>query len=371
MRPSCRSTHRQCKASLTPQLTPLLWGLSVAIGCGLIAGCSQAVPETPIAHPDAPARTDERPVALHSIGDVLALEPGDQIAFNHVVEQLILLQARGRAEPAPDRRDRWLQRRALRILRNVTLVDTPTTTIARCPDNANDVMLTFRTVRPYACLVAGLPADQADRLLRQSPGPVEVVYRFILGVHGKHVAGLTIQRITLGDADKIVLTADRLDVSPDTGRAYEIYRQGLDLQQSRNLTEALRCFDQALGCDPEAAAIVNHVAWFRATTHADSYRDPPMSLKLALRALEACEAFGTGYLPDILDTVARACYENGQYAEALQFEQDALRYEPRNRSYHDQLDMIGKKLAPAPARPVTKKASQAALPAELEISRPD
>jgi len=351
MKPSCKPTYRQCKASLIPQPPRLLSILSVTMGYSLIAGCSQAVPDAPTAQVDAPACTDGAPVALHSLEDVLALEPGDQIAFNHVVERLILLQARGRAEPAPDRRERWLRRRALRILRNVTLVDTPTATIVRCPDSADDVMVTFRTVRLYVCRVAGLPARQADRLLHQSGGPVEVVYRFILDLHDKHVAGLAIQRITLGDADKIVLTADRFDVSPDTARAYEIYRQGLGLQQSRNLSEALMCFDQALGCDPEAAAIVNHVAWFRATTRAKSYRDPPMSLKLARRALKACEAFGTGYRPDILDTAARACYENGQYAEALQFEQDALRYDPRNRSYRDQLDMISKRLPPSPAAP--------------------
>jgi tetratricopeptide (TPR) repeat protein len=321
------------------------------MGYSLIAGCSQAVPDAPIAQTDAPAHTSKRPVTLQTLEDVLALEPGDQIAFNHVVEQLILLQARDQADPLPDRRERWLQRRALRILRNVTLVDTPTTTIARCPNSTDDVMLTFHTVRSYACRTAGLSAAQADRLLRQSGGPVEVAYRFILGLHGKHVAGLAIQRIALGNADEVVLTADRLHVSPDTARAYEIYRQGLDLQQSRNLAEALRCFDQALGCDPQAAAIVNHVAWFRATTHAESYRDPPMSLKLALRALQACRTFGTGYRPDILDTAARACYENGQYTEALQFERDALRYDPRNRSYRDQLDMIRSKLAPPPAAP--------------------
>jgi tetratricopeptide (TPR) repeat protein len=130
-----------------------------------------------------------------------------------------------------------------------------------------------------------------------------------------------------------------------------MYRQGLDLQESGNLTEALTCFDQALGCDPQAAAIVNHVAWFRATTNAQTYRDPQLALKLALRALEACRTFGTGYLPDILDTAARACYEDGQYTEALQFEQDALRYEPRNRSYRDQLDIIDRKRAPSPAAP--------------------
>ncbi|HUW83966.1 MAG TPA: hypothetical protein VMZ31_14370, partial [Phycisphaerae bacterium] len=113
----------------------------------------------------------------------------------------------------------------------------------------------------------------------------------------------------------------------------------------------LRCFDQALGCDPEAAAILNHVAWFRATTDAESYRNPQVSLKLVLRALKTCETFGTGYLPDILDTAARACYENGQYAKALHYEQDALRYEPHSHSYRDQLEMIRSKLGPLPAAP--------------------
>ena len=249
------------------------------------------------------------------------------------------------------RRERWLQRRALRTLRNVTLVDTPTVTAARCPDSTDDVILTLHTVRPYVCRVAGLSAAQADRLLRQSGRPVEVIFRFVLSVHRKHVAGLAIQRITLGEADKIVLTAGQLEVSPDTGRAYEIYRQGLGLQEQRQFTQALRCFDEALGCDPEAAAIINHVAWFRATTDAEPFRDPPMSLKLALHALDSCRTYGTGYLPDILDTAARACYENGQYAEALQYEQDALRYEPRSHSYRDQLDMISKKLPPSPAAP--------------------
>ncbi|HUW82090.1 MAG TPA: hypothetical protein VMZ31_04740 [Phycisphaerae bacterium] len=240
MRSSSKSTRRQGKVTPAAQQSPLLWALSVAIGCGLIAGCSQAVPDAPIAQADVPAHTNEGPVTLQTLEDVLALEPDDRIAFNHVVERLILLQARGQAEPAPDRRDRWLQRRALRILRNVTLVDTPTTTIARCPDNADDVMVTFRTVRPYACRVAGLSAAQADRLLRQSGRTAEVVFRFVLGVHRKHVAGLAVQRITLGDAaDKIVLKADQFDVSPDTAHAYEMYRQGLDLQQDREFAEAL------------------------------------------------------------------------------------------------------------------------------------
>jgi hypothetical protein len=166
-----------------------LW---LAVSSFLIAGCSQAVPDAPTAHAHAPVHTSQQAVTLHSLEDLLALEPGDQIAFNHVVEQLILLQARRHNDPLPDRRDRWLQRRALRILRNVTLVDAPTATIVRCPDNADDVIVSFRTVRSYACRVAGLPAGQTDRLVRQSGGQAEVVYRFILGVHRKHVAGLAI-----------------------------------------------------------------------------------------------------------------------------------------------------------------------------------
>ena len=82
--------------------------------------------------------------------------------------------------------------------------------------------------------------------------------------------------------------------------------------------------------DPQAE---NELAWIYATANDPGFRNPSEALRLAMHAVQ------TSPKPDpaILDTLAEALLQNGQPAEALKIEQQAVSFDPKNLEMQSRL----------------------------------
>jgi tetratricopeptide (TPR) repeat protein len=109
------------------------------------------------------------------------------------------------------------------------------------------------------------------------------------------------------------------------GQAYERMGRGAD---------ALDSMQKGLEVDPDNAGILNHMAWFYATTEDPALRDPAKALAHAQRAVEA----SSGRDANILDTLAEAYYANQEFDEAIETEERALELTPGAEALQAQLE---------------------------------
>ena len=84
---------------------------------------------------------------------------------------------------------------------------------------------------------------------------------------------------------------------------------------------AIVSFDEALRSDPYHVATYQGVAWLLATCPESRYRDPQKALEAARRA----QRFGAENDPVILDTLAAALANAGDYELAIPYAQQAAR----------------------------------------------
>ncbi|GIW89305.1 MAG: hypothetical protein KatS3mg108_3629 [Isosphaeraceae bacterium] len=133
----------------------------------------------------------------------------------------------------------------------------------------------------------------------------------------------------LGLKAELLLQAGRLEdarddidrfiaARPHDPRGYLLRAQcwrglGLPAEQRTDL-------ELALARDPDNHQLLNSLAWFLATTADDSVRDGARAVVLARKAAEL-----THYLdPNILDTLAAALAEDGQFGEAVETQRRAI-----------------------------------------------
>ena len=96
--------------------------------------------------------------------------------------------------------------------------------------------------------------------------------------------------------------------------------------------EAITIFQQAMARAPDDAELLNDLAWLLLTADDRSYRDRIQALELAQRAVAANPR------PHIMDTLAEACFQNGDFARAVKIEEQAMRKDPAQRDvYRHQL----------------------------------
>jgi tetratricopeptide (TPR) repeat protein len=98
--------------------------------------------------------------------------------------------------------------------------------------------------------------------------------------------------------------------------------------------DALHSLEKGLEADPGNAGILNHMAWFYATTEDPKLRDPAKALSYAQRAVEA----SNGMDANVLDTLAEAHFVNGEFDEAIEAEEKALGLAPGREAYLNQLE---------------------------------
>jgi tetratricopeptide (TPR) repeat protein len=95
---------------------------------------------------------------------------------------------------------------------------------------------------------------------------------------------------------------------------------GVVLYEQGRIPEALTCWREVLRVQPDQLAVLTRCAWILATDPDPAVRNGTEAVALAERAVR----LSGGRDPAILDTLAAACAEAGQFPEALHFAQLAL-----------------------------------------------
>jgi len=124
---------------------------------------------------------------------------------------------------------------------------------------------------------------------------------------------------TQGKLDEAVKAYQQtLELVPKSAQAH--FRFGQALQGQRNFEAAIQEYQQALDLAPQHLPAHLGLAWLLATCPEASLRDGGRAVKLAQQA----ERLGRGESPQILDTLAAAYAEAGQFGEAVETAKRAL-----------------------------------------------
>ncbi len=103
--------------------------------------------------------------------------------------------------------------------------------------------------------------------------------------------------------------------------------------------EALKDYTTALAMNPNDAHIHNDLAWLYATAKDEKIQDKAKALEHAKKAAELSK----GNNAEILDTLARAYFMNGQGKEAIETEEKALKLQPENKQFKENLRLYGER----------------------------
>jgi tetratricopeptide (TPR) repeat protein len=125
--------------------------------------------------------------------------------------------------------------------------------------------------------------------------------------------------------DEVTLWADAVDKSPLRWRSQ--YNLGHYLEKQGRYEEAVQHYREALRIQPNYAPALNNLAWVLATAADDALRDGAQAVELAGRAARM-----TGHeSPNLLDTLAAAHAELGQFDLAVQWQQKAVEIAPQKK----------------------------------------
>jgi tetratricopeptide (TPR) repeat protein len=127
------------------------------------------------------------------------------------------------------------------------------------------------------------------------------------------------------DFDKVII------MDPKMSSAY-VYR-GLCREKLSRYNDALNDYTRALKLKPNDAAIHNNIAYLYVSANDESFRDKVKALEHAKKAAELSKEKNA----EVLDTLARAYFINGQIKEAIDAENKALKLEPYNDEFKGRL----------------------------------
>jgi Flp pilus assembly protein TadD len=127
------------------------------------------------------------------------------------------------------------------------------------------------------------------------------------------------------DFDKVIV------MDPRMSSAY-VYR-GLCRERLKKHKDALSDYTKALELKPNDAAVHNNIAFLYVSSNDESFRDKVKALEHAKKAAELSKEKNA----EILDTLARAYFINGQVEEAIDAENKALKLEPYNDEFKGKL----------------------------------
>jgi membrane associated rhomboid family serine protease/tetratricopeptide (TPR) repeat protein len=97
--------------------------------------------------------------------------------------------------------------------------------------------------------------------------------------------------------------------------------------------QAIAQYQKVLRLSPNLALAHNNLGWLYATADDPQVRDPAAALDHARKAV----LLSAGRQPDFLDTLAEALYANGNYAEAVKVETQALALVPGNKDFEEHM----------------------------------
>jgi Flp pilus assembly protein TadD len=124
---------------------------------------------------------------------------------------------------------------------------------------------------------------------------------------------------SLGRVDESMEHYQRaLDLDPKFNHAR--YQYALLLQSQGRFAEAAEEFNTILGFDPKHVPAMNNLAWLLAACPDNTVRDGKHAVELALQA----EQLSRGKSPEILDTLACAYAEAGDFPSAIETVKSAM-----------------------------------------------
>jgi len=110
-----------------------------------------------------------------------------------------------------------------------------------------------------------------------------------------------------------------LELRPNHGEAHS--NLGNALLQKGQIGEAIAHYEKALQIDPRSISVLNQLAWVLATNSEAQVRNGAKAIELARQA----DQFSGGQNPIILHTLAAAYAESGQFSQAVEAAQGALK----------------------------------------------
>ena len=121
------------------------------------------------------------------------------------------------------------------------------------------------------------------------------------------------------------LYTEALAMRPDPKNAQMLYfERGTTHMDGQNHPAAVADFDQVVRLRPGDWETINLVAWLRATSRDPAARNGKLAVQQATRACELTNWKN----PDVLDTLAAAHAEAGDFARAVQFQKQAIGVAP-------------------------------------------
>ena len=118
--------------------------------------------------------------------------------------------------------------------------------------------------------------------------------------------------MNLGRLDEAVIHFERT-VTLDPGFSHARYEYGLILQRQGNFTAAVEQFQEIVDRDPKHVAALNNLAWLLATCPENTVRNGNRAVEAGITA----ERLSGGKVPEILDTLAAAYAEAGNFSNAV------------------------------------------------------
>ena len=107
-------------------------------------------------------------------------------------------------------------------------------------------------------------------------------------------------------------------MNPKYAKAY--HNRGLAYLSKAEYDQAVRDFAKAIELNPDSVRAYNSLAWILATCPESQIRDGAEAVRLAERAC----GLGNNRVPALLDTLAAAYAETGQYDQAIKTAEGAV-----------------------------------------------
>src|SRR5437016_982588 len=147
------------------------------------------------------------------------------------------------------------------------------------------------------------------------PGVQKNIYRNIGDVFSK-----------MGRTDEAIAQFEKcLSISPDFAEAHHDLANAL--RRTGRYSDAVAHYESALRLDPRSVLTMNNLGWLLATCADASVRNGARAVEVAARA----DVLSGGGDPLILHTLAAAYAENGQFAQAVETAEHALRLAGQQR----------------------------------------